>query len=199
MALSATVLQREKRRFLSIWRDRPQARWQDVALRDATTASSRRARLYRTGLNQSHRNNVRQEWWNHLERILDRYARDSGRCTLDHFIDDVLELKSHMNAEYAEYWRDSRSGAYEPGFRIAHAQKSLALVLKHAWCNDFIDEPPGCPIDRWILQASGAQDPRWTNLNSPERFREILHELQVVATNSHMSLAEWELWVFNRR
>jgi hypothetical protein len=88
---------------------------------------------------------------------------------------------------------------YGAGFRIAHAQKSLSLVLKHYWCNNVIAEPPCCPVDRRILTIAGDRQPKWTDLDHMNDYRTKLGILRCAAQRDPVgpSLAEWELVNFN--
>lgn len=201
MPLEAEHLAQEKIKFLRKFRlSKPlEPGWKDRALRDATTASSRRSGLYRTGLTQTQRNGVRQGWWERLEHLSAEYTRMES-VTQEHFEKDVVNLRESMNTEFPEFWADAAVGRYEPGFRIAHAQKSLSLILKHYWCNNAISEPPCCPVDRRVLQIAGATDPSWTHINSMEAYRSRLDDLLNAAARSPFApirLAEWELLVFN--
>lgn len=107
-----------------------------------------------------------------------------------------------MNAEFGGYFHPVAVGVYSPGFRIAHAQKSLSLVLKHYWCNGVLGEPPCCPVDRRILTTAGAgqQEARWTDVDTVPQYLGKLALLSTAAGASRfapISLAEWELEAFN--
>ena len=107
-----------------------------------------------------------------------------------------------MNKNYGDYFEAVAISGYPPGFRIAHAQKSLSLTLKHFWCNDEMDEPPCCPVDRRILTIAGATPSaaKWTDLDSLNAYHEKLERLRTASANSviqPISLAQWELYAFN--
>jgi hypothetical protein len=193
----------QKRTFL--WEifglDRPQVEgWTETALRDATTASSRRARLYHPGLTPAQRTPVRAAWWGELKRIADAYVANGPEfSTQAQFENDVTSLKSFMNERFGAFFR-SANGPYAAGFRIAHAQKSLSLLLKHYWCNDLMEEPPCCPVDRRILICADDKQPRWTDIDTLTDYRAKLNWLKKASENSPLapiSLPEWELWAFN--
>jgi hypothetical protein len=70
-------------------------------------------------------------------------------------------------------------------YRIAHAQKSLSLVLKHLWCHERLPqgtEPPGCPIDRMILDhVKRSHGITWTMINTPDAYHSALALVQAAA------------------
>lgn len=146
---------------------------------------------------------MRSGWGSKLRELADRYLGDvPGATTRAHFENDLVLLKSFMNAVYADrFWAVEVNG-YGPGFRIAHAQKSLSLLLKHYWCNGIMSEPPCCPVDRRILRLAnaGAVDAVWTKLNDLDHYRAKLAMLSSASEASSLapiSLAEWELEAFN--
>lgn len=108
-----------------------------------------------------------------------------------------------MNKNYRDYFEAAVVNGYPPGFRIAHAQKSLSLVLKHFWCNDEIGEPPCCPVDRRILTIAGAKGSaaKWTHLDTLHAYHEKLNWLRKASASFEIQpipLAQWELREFNR-
>ena len=88
----------------------------------------------------------------------------------------------------------------EHGYRIAHAQKSLSLVLKHMWCHGFLtDPPPVCVIDSIILRAAAARGAgthavTWTRVASLKAYREHLAICQRAAGGHNIAI--WELFIF---
>lgn len=205
VALSATQLAAEKRCFLSKFKlGGPLAdNWLSVACWDAMTSASRRAHLYRLGLTQSERDGVREGWAIKLRDLADRYVGDVPEATAQaRFEGDLIVLRSYMNEHYAVFFRSTQENGYGPGFRIAHAQKSLSLLLKHYWCNGIMGEPPCCPVDRRILRIAkaGQANEVWTNLDDLDDYRAKLALLRRAAAASLLapiSLAEWELEAFN--
>jgi len=175
MPLTPVKLAAEKAKFLnkpSFGLTTPQqAGWQKIAFRDAMTSASRRARLYRKGLIQSQRDSVRAGWQAQLTLLVTAYVANGPQfATQQQFLLDVAALQQFMNANHASFFHTATTATvgYAPGFRIAHAQKSLSLVLKHFWCNGVLSEPPCCPVDRSVLVCAGAsqQTARWTDLNT---------------------------------
>lgn len=72
---------------------------------------------------------------------------------------------------------------YAPGFRVAHSQKSLSLLLKHYWCHGRIEEPPVCPVDRIILGIAKAPYAKrgWMTANTLDTYREQIGYLEQAA------------------
>ena len=73
------------------------------------------------------------------------------------FEKDIVALQQALDARFGHLLRPTQKG-YVAGFRVSHAQKSLSLLLKHAWCHGLMDEPPSCPVDRLILTAADAPE-----------------------------------------
>jgi hypothetical protein len=91
-----------------------------------------------------------------------------------------------MNGHYAEFFPSTAIGGYATAFRIAHAQKSLSLLLKHYWCNNAMSEPPLCPIDRRILLIAEARhaQAKWTDIDTMNDYRAKLAMLNVAKQSS---------------
>jgi hypothetical protein len=195
-------LERAQKSFLGRFQEwRSYESTSDTASRDAISSSSRRAHLYRPGLTQRERDEgPRVMWGQKLEAIVDVYRKMAGRTepvTLDMFRDDCEDLKRFMNDICAEYFWPALDNGYEPGFRLAHAQKSLAVKMKHHWCSGEILEPPSCPIDRIVLSTAGAgPDEAWTRTNTRSDYDRQLGFLLKAVRRAKLSLAKWELFLF---
>ena len=113
------------------------------------------------------------------------------------FEKDVLRLQAAMNARFRPILQP-KSPRYPPGFRIAHSQKSLSLLLKHYWCHGKVQEPPVCPVDRLILTTADAPYNlrTWTTVNTMEKYRAQLASLDAAASAAGQSVAVWELLEF---
>ena len=206
MAFTPAKLAAEKARFLrKFGLTVPQlGGWLGIAFSDAMTSASRRARLYQRGLSQNQRYIVRAGWQAQLTLMVNAYVANGPQfATQQQFLADVDALQQFMNANYAGFFRTAATATagYAPGFRIAHAQKSLSLLLKHFWCNGVLSEPPCCPVDRRVLLCAGAsqQTARWTDLNTIPQYSAKLALLSraAAADPRGLSLAEWELEAFN--
>lgn len=97
VGLTLAQLEAQKRGFLAVfgWR-RAGVPAQQVALDDARTAASRRARLYRPGTTRAERYEVRQVWAEKLRELAAPYldaGRGDGRVARSHFEDDLMALR----------------------------------------------------------------------------------------------------------
>lgn len=124
------------------------------------TAAYQRASLYTPGGNNQ---DIREEWASQLRRITKKYAKQQSKET---FFKDVMALAKHMNERFPNRFRNGKNG-YKEVFRIAHAQKSLSVCLKHLWIQNEPNFaiPPVCPIDGKMLKYVHNQD-SWTKVNS---------------------------------
>jgi hypothetical protein len=155
--------------------------------RDAMTSAARRAHLYRRGLTPSERYTVRSGWSAKLTELAHAYVcRGPSYATQRQVEKDLLELRAYMNGHYAEFFPSTAIGGYAIGFRIAHAQKSLSLLLKYYWCNNAMSEPPLCPIDRRILLIAEARhaQAKWTDIDTMNDYRAKLAMLNVAKQSS---------------
>ncbi len=164
----------------------------------AVTAASQRNVLYREDLNSRDHQRVRSAWQALLSETTAKYVR-SG-VSDDEYERDVQALAERMNEHFRLSFRSTPHPRYRyaPGFRISHAQKSIAVALKHLWCLDQAAMPPQCPVDSIALRAAGLKCPytRWTHVDSIDEHRVLVGHLRQAASGSGLELAEWELSVF---
>ncbi len=166
----------------------------------AILAATGRAALYTPNSNHS---DIREEWISQLRQIMAKY---NTLQTVDTFIADVSYLKEHMNQRFPGRFINGKPG-YENGFRIAHAQKSISVCLKHLWSqSNYLINPPICPIDGIMLKHVHNYD-AWTKVNwFDDRIRDGITErgycthlalMEAAANNDGFdSIAEWELVVW---
>ncbi len=166
----------------------------DIALRDALSSSLKRNPTYARGARQAERSALRQSWRNELVQIADSY---SAQQTLARYEQDVVGLVQRIRSSHEGALCAGPSGSGW-GFRVAHAQKSLSLLLKHLWCHGLIVEPPACPVDFTILVKAGAPVAlrNWTSLDSITDYQERVKVLRAAANAKRRSLAVWELFEF---
>ena len=141
---------------------------------------------------------IRKKWKNLLVGLLPKYITSVQKP--ETFIQDVLFIKESMNRDFSSFFLNNGKGkdkAYDKEFRIAHAQKSLSVFLKHTWCikND-MREPPICPIDSYIFKAADIKG-TWTKLNDEKTYIDYIAKLQEAAKKENLSLARWELFHWN--
>lgn len=173
----------------------------DKAIASAIGAAVQHNSLYRPGARPKDKMAVRCEWRKYLQSLIELYNKDSY-CTDQNYEHDIENLKSLMNEKFARIFYDENHPKFrtDPGFRVSHAQKSIAVFLKHSWCMGLVNTPPQCPVDRIILSASGKQypDTKWGYVNTIEEHRiKVGYLLEAVQRDNENSLAEWELKKFN--
>lgn len=107
------------------------------------------------------------------------------------FLSAVHQLRDAMSTVLQTY------GSFGQ-FRVSHAQKSLALLLKYYWCaGERTAPPPFCPLDRRVLWEAGIRD-KWTELDDMKKYVGWLRKLVAVACGAgYASLAEWELATYS--
>jgi hypothetical protein len=175
------------------------------AAKDALNSASQHNSLYATTVSEKERGRVREGWKSHLRDLARRYESPvwaSQEEAYNTYEADIEELKRRMSKDFADFFRRDRHPryGYEPGFRISHAQKSLAVFLKHMWCMGKIGIPPECPVDRRILERAGWRCDKspWTYVNSVEEHRRMIACLAECAKTSRLELAVWELIEFQK-
>jgi hypothetical protein len=122
--------------------------------------------------------------------IISLYTGKGWSPTEGEFLSAIEQLHDAM--------RSTLSAAESQGtFRVSHAQKSLALLLKYYWCDcKTRKDPPFCPIDREILHKAGITD-SWTKLDDMDQYEAWLRKLKATAEDAgYPSLAAWELAVY---
>lgn len=83
-----------------------------------------------------------------------------------------------------------------PGINVSHAQKSFGLYLKYLWCQNRIQEPPSCPIDKKILDHARVKKP-WTKIKSLKEYKECFNLIVTAIKSTKKTPAKWELQTFN--
>lgn len=144
---------------------------------------------------------IREYWSRKLIALLPKYQK-AKPVRVSSFIRDVRIMKVKMNSRFPKSFINTGRGDdddFDKEFRIAHAQKSLSIFLKHMWCiTDNMPEPPVCPIDGNILKAIRNND-TWTKLNDIAIYKTYLNQVRDVAKSNNMSPAKWELVAWNQQ
>ena len=107
-------------------------------------------------------------------------------------------LKSDMNLRFKDAFLNGNH--YGSMFRVSHAQKSIAVFIKHLWCLGDVGEPRICPVDRVVLRATNAKrndDLAWGCVNSIEDHRRKFGYIEDAAERAGLSVARWELINFS--
>lgn len=153
-------------------------------------ASVQRANLFQAGVRNKERQDFRQAVIEYLkQQLLPQYA------------DRVPEGVHERNIiDLSEFGTSTEHDILEPeGYKIGVAQKLLNLHLKYLWCLGVVAEPPHCPVDRIVI---GKTDLRgtvaWTRITTIDEYRRIIAALKEKAAERRMSLAEWELSIYER-
>ena len=151
-------------------------------------ASVQHNKLYAQATTKAQKARIREYWRQQLDDIGAKYVHEQTR---DCFLQDVCELNRRMNNTYGHLFCAT-------GFKVSHAQKSLAIYLKFKWCRGIFPAPPLCPIDRNVLKALG--EPwklhPWTTMT----WEDYLADLDEIARRSErdgLSVAQWELLLFS--
>ena len=161
------------------------------ALEQSNGAAVKRARLYTNGLSHVERQPVRLRLKDYLLSLVTKYQNSVTQTTHHSYI---VSLCDHMNCLPKQVYFSHDDFTDNPGFRIAHAQKSLSVFLKHLWCMDIISTPPECPVDSIILSKVGIRDIAWSSINEIKSHEKIIYE--VAKRSGAKCLAEWELITF---
>ena len=168
------------------------------ALQDAIASAVVKNALYAPAATASNRHDAGVGWKQMLETLAAEYVEP---VSAEKYEADLVRLQAHMNRGFGQYFRQVRHPkfGYEPGFRISHAQRSLALVLKHYWCLGLVAMPPQCPVDRPVLVAAraGELNSKWTDVNSIASHQFKMQFLAEAAAKEDLSIAEWELKTVN--
>ncbi len=169
----------------------------DKAIASAINASVQHNSLYRKDISSELKVALRHEWRWFLMELVPRYSNPQE---LAEYEADIEELKRMMNLRFSQAFNEMPHPKFktDPGFRISHAQKSIAVFLKHAWCMGMIATPPQCPVDAIILTVSGRRYPetKWGYVNTIDEHRCKIKMLELAKADPNVSLAEWELAKF---
>ncbi len=155
-------IKRKKELFLKTYNNN---RCERVALCSGYITATRRINTYSKDVSDDKKVEIKHYWMDKLRELGEKYKVEQEE---KQFFKDVLFLRSVMNKKFPYEFRNPKC----PGFRIAHAQKSLAVYLKHLWCMGRIPEPPVCPLDATIIGKA------WENKNlSKQEKHQITSQL----------------------
>jgi hypothetical protein len=112
----------------------------------------------------------------------------------------VCEMSHILNLEgivaFSEKWHEILNHGK---LNIGVSQKLLNLILKYYWCNGEISIPPHCPVDR-IIQVKGLKNEpvSWSKITDVKVYLGIINKFRKEAEKKNLTIAEWELEVFQR-
>lgn len=115
---------------------------------------------------------------------------------------DIIDENEHIeNIEKFTEWSKSFSAILNGGYlKLGVSQKLINLYLKYLWSLNLIKTPPHCPFDRIIITKLGYYNPpSWTKLDNINQYKEFVQKAKEKAKKENLSIAEWELKVFQRR
>lgn len=162
----------------------------EEALNKAVNRSVQRAYVYTPGVSNERKSDIRKFWKQQLVDLGEKYVVVQP---LGVFERDLLQLQKRMNLEFPNDFNNPKCVTCPSQFRLAQAQKSLSLYLKHLWCMELIPLPPVCPVDTLILRKTAiAEECRnWICVCTIEEYRNRLDAINVAA--GELSFVEWEL------
>lgn len=122
------------------------------------------------------------------EHIIPQYKM--SLCEMSH----ILNLEGIV--AFSEKWHEILNNGK---LNIGVSQKLLNLILKYYWCNGEISTPPHCPVDR-IIQVKGLKtEPlSWSKITDIKVYLGIINKFRKEAEKKNLTIAEWELEVFQR-
>lgn len=144
--------------------------------------------FYRKDVSNTNKELVKQFLRDKLYEILEMYSRK---------IDEVEHIKNIENFQEAINNR-FRNYIADNGFTFGRAQKLINLYLKYIWVCGYVNEPPHCPIDSVIIKQvkNSYNGPAFNKMNK-EDYKNVI--LAIKKMKNNLSIAEWELSVFNKR
>lgn len=115
---------------------------------------------------------------------------------------EIIDESKHIaNIEKFTEWSKNFSTILKGGYlKLGVSQKLINLYLKYLWSLNLIKTPPHCPFDRIIITKLGYHNPpSWTKLDNINQYKEFVQKAKEKANKENLSIAEWELKVFQRR
>jgi hypothetical protein len=175
------VVEEAKNRFLASTRVADEA----TALKKCLLAAFRRNKLYKDGIAQSLRKELRDSLRDELRKLSGGYRR--GAVSEVEHEANILHLSEEMSKQYGSILVGDR-------FNIGTSQKALNVYLKFLWCLGQLSiEPVHRPLDRIILKRASING-SWTSLDDIEIYRSWINQLRDHA--KPVSLSHWELTVW---
>lgn len=183
------LIEKQKQAF----RDKYQGK--GSAARLGIIAAVQRASLYTPSTSHA---DILKRWEDKLNDLVEKYK--TKQQTEETFKQDIKTLKDAMNCAFPpeqKRFNNGKSG-YDNEFRIAHAQKSLSICLKHLWCRGELknNTPPLCPVDGILLKSVHNTD-SWTKVNSMKEYEEhidLFKKKQLAQGYDNLSFWELMTW-----
>lgn len=162
----------------------------EEALNKAVNRSVQRAYVYTPGISLARKAEIRKFWKKQLVELGEKYAEVQS---VEVFESDMIELQKRMNIEFPNDFNNPKCITCPSQIRLAQAQKSLSLYLKHLWCMGLIPVPPVCPVDTLILKKTAipSEYRNWKCICTMEEYRFRLNAINLAAGD--LTVVEWEL------
>jgi hypothetical protein len=163
-------------------------------LAQSATAALQRSTTYKKDVPEQHRLNFRKTVHKQLDEIVSRFY-SAGRVVDDNaHVDNICSLSELLSRTHGRILEQDR-------FRVGPSQKALNLHLKYLWCQGEVATPPHCPIDYNVIAELSAVHRRciWTKLDDIQQYKAIIADAKAKANAQGMSLAEWELELWNKK
>lgn len=157
---------------------------EERAIQSGINAAIRFAHVYTPGTTYQQKIEIKRYWEELLKNLGKKYEK---MRTEREFLDDITSMVALMNKKFPN---DFNYNEDHKGFRIAQAQKSLSVYLKHMWCLGKTQIPPVCPIDRTVLGETWIYD-------DLEMYKNHLCCVKK-KNNTDNPLSVWELFEFYR-
>ena len=132
-------------------------------------------------------------------QILAQHYGQKGRkqVTPEQHVNNIEKLQKQLSRKWQKVLYPHR---IKPtvGITFGRVQKLLNLYLKYYWVLGCVEEPPPhCPIDSNVLKYIEQPKPTWTSpLFTKEVYLMDMEKCKEKAPEK-MSIAEWELRMFN--
>ena len=141
---------------------------------------------------------IREKIRTQFREEIKKFIREEIAPQYQNIIDDDKHISNIISfTEWSKSFSDILNGGY---LKIGVSQKLINLYLKYLWCLNLINIPPHCPFDRIIISKLGYYNPpSWTKLDDINKYKEFVHKAKEKAKKENLTIAEWELKVFQRR
>lgn len=153
-------------------------------------AAFQRARVYSSeDVKEKKKEAFKQDMRSFVESLIPEYKET--RMSEDRHLENIQSL-SDASTKHKDILTGGR-------MNFGISQKMLNLYLKYIWCLGEIETPPHFPLDRRIQELVGLKPEAWTQMDSKDKYLEVVNRIRQVADARGKSLAEFELEVFERR
>jgi len=151
-----------------------------------------RANIYNSNENTSNFDKEKKKFRTEIkefitENILPQYEE---KIDENQHVENIIWI-SNWSKNYSSFLKNNH-------LKIGVSQKLLNLYLKYKWCLNLIKTPPHCPFDSIIIKELGCKI-NWTQLDNIEQYKDLVNKAKEKAKQKKLSIAEWELEIFQRR